>query len=206
MTCIIGILDNNDIYMGGDSIVSSGTDLFLTNEDKVFIKDKFIFGFSHSIKIAQVLQYSFIPPKHDPNMSDVQYMASVFVDNMIDCFVNKGVIKTCEGEVGCDVFELIVGYHKNLYKICPPNFTILTTKTKFMATGCGEAYAVGALDIMFDDEYEDDFNSEEKIIRALETAEKYSLIKPPFKILKLHGNTGRNIESKETSKTTKPKR
>jgi ATP-dependent protease HslVU (ClpYQ) peptidase subunit len=190
MTCIIGLLDKGDIYIGADSIAFSDTNYIIRQDKKVFIKGKFLYAFSLSFRIGQILRYVFEPPFHPHDMSDMQYICSLFIDSLIDCLIDKSMIKTEDGVISSDEFEFIVGYNQQIYRIYP-DFQVEVSYIDFTSCGCGANYALGAMDNLH---LNNRLTPEEKIKKSLETSAKFSIVKPPFNILKLDKNMGRNIE------------
>ena len=66
MTCIVGILEENgDIYMGGDSAGASGNTLKIRADEKVFINENYIMGFTSSFRMGQLLRYGFMGKEWD---------------------------------------------------------------------------------------------------------------------------------------------
>src|SRR6266568_4356504 len=140
MTCIIGLLNNGNIYMGVDSIVFSDTFYQIRKDEKVFfLNDKFIISFTGSFRIGQILRYNFKPPFHPIDMDDMHYMCTLFVDSVMDCLVEKGAVKTESGIVGSEELEFLVGYNKQIYHI-QQDFQVGINSMNFISCGCGRDY------------------------------------------------------------------
>ena len=52
MTCIVGLLHNKTIYIGGDSAGSNSSDLRVRKDTKVFENGPFLMGFTTSFRIC----------------------------------------------------------------------------------------------------------------------------------------------------------
>ena len=180
MTCIIALAQDAYVYMGGDSAGVDITTLELTvrTDAKVFITGSFIFGFTTSFRMGQLLQYSFTPPEHPPEKCDMAYMVTDFIDAIREVFSTKGFLtKLNEGEVGGD---FLVGYHGKIYEIAN-DFQVGTVAVNYSSVGCGAAFAQG---VMF--ATSEMASPEDRIILALDAAEYFSGgVSKPYKILKL---------------------
>ena len=59
MTCIVGLVHNGIVYIGGDSaaITIDGVQ-FLRSDPKVFIKEDFLIGFTSSYRMGQLIRFN----------------------------------------------------------------------------------------------------------------------------------------------------
>jgi ATP-dependent protease HslVU (ClpYQ) peptidase subunit len=175
MTCIAGLIDKGKVYMGGDSAGLSGLDLTIRADSKVFKKDSFIFGFTSSFRMGQILRYKFKPPYHKPEIGTEEYMSTDFIDAVRQCLKENGYSKVENNEEIGGTF--LVGYRGKLYRV-DSDYQVGVSLDNFAACGSGEAYALAAL-----------YNTahlepKERILRALKTAEYFSAgVRGPFVIL-----------------------
>lgn len=63
MTCIVGLVDQGNVWIGGDSAGVGGYDLMLRADQKVFRNGDFLMGFTSSFRMGQLLRYKLSPPK-----------------------------------------------------------------------------------------------------------------------------------------------
>lgn len=178
MTCIIGLEHEGSVYMGGDS--AGVADLFLQvrTDPKVFINKDFIFGFTSSFRMGQILQYDFIPPKHPPKKSDMAYLVTDFITAVRVAFSSKGFIsKNEERETGGN---FLMGYRGKLYEVdC--DFQVGKQSINYASVGCGAELAAGAMHALADVK-----DPIERITRAMDAAEYFSTgVSKPYLILKL---------------------
>ena len=176
MTCIVGVVNNKHVYIGGDSAAFSESDLTcnVIEGSKVFKKGEFIFGFSTSFRMGQILQFKFNPPKKPLKMNDYEYMATLFLDKLRSCFDDNGYLKFEE-----DGADFLVGFRGNLYEVCS-DYQVGMAKEGYSSLGCGANIANGALYATKDKP------TEERIMMALEAASHHSVgVRPPFKIVKI---------------------
>lgn len=145
MTCIIGMLDKDgNSYIAGDSMTSSVYTKSYMKQNKIFKKDNFLFGVSGSLRLLQVLQYSFnIPPVHNSKDLD-DYLYNDFLKSMRDDFKNNGVlsIKDNVEEIDSSVLFLTEG---RLFRI-QSDLSLIEASTKFDSVGSGSELALGAVE------------------------------------------------------------
>jgi len=173
MTCIVGLVQDGRVLIGGDSASTSGDYTVLCKYGKVFRVGEFIFGVSGSWRVLQLLKYSFnIPPVEGDIM---RYMCTTFVTSL------RGLISDNDVKIGDDGewFEFLVGWDEHLFKVCC-DYQISTTLDDYNACGSGMDYALAAFYNM-----DLDMCATLKVERALETASKFcNSVSPPFSIIK----------------------
>ncbi len=177
MTCIVGYIDKEAIYIGGDSAAIDVDELTYSSraDKKVFKKGDMIFGFSFSFRMGQLLRYKLRIPSHPRGMDNMQYMVTLFVDSVRKCFEDNGYNDMGTSEGG----SFMVGYKGKLYSISN-DYQVSELLQNYTALGCGESFALGAL---FASKERDPIK---KVEIALSAATNFSMgVKPPFEIVKL---------------------
>ena len=178
MTCIVGLVHDNKVYIGGDSAGVAGYDITLRRDEKVFKNGKMVFGFTTSFRMGQLLRYSLKIPAHRAGVDDFKYLCTTFMDSVMKCFKEKGFAKVKNNEEEGGTF--LLGYKGKLYQVCG-NFQVGQSFLPYDSVGCGYAYALGTMRALTEVE---NMTPEEKIIAALECAEHFSAgVKSPFKII-----------------------
>lgn len=176
MTCIAGLIDGDQVYIGGDSAGVAGYDLTVRADPKVFKNGSFLFGFTSSFRMGQLLRFKFKPPYHKPETSIEEYIMTDFIDAVRQCLKEGGYATINNNEETAGAF--LVGYRGNIFMI-DSDYQVGISLDKFAAVGCGAAYALGSLNSTSD-------KPEDRIYKALETAERFSAgVRGPFTILKL---------------------
>lgn len=179
MTCIIGYAKKGVVWIGGDSAGVGGYNLQIRSDEKVFKKDKMIFGFTSSFRMGQIIRYCLTIPEQYQSKEDYEYLCSDFMDALIKCFSDKGYLKKKDEVKVGGVF--LLGYRGNLYTVYD-DFQVSKLVKDYNAVGCGEDLAMGA---MFATE-ETDWSPESRINKALSAASEHSAgVAPPFNIVKL---------------------
>ena len=185
MTCIVGLVDGGNIWMGGDSAGVGDYDLRVRADEKVFIKDKFIFGFTSSFRMGQILRYKLVIPPYYPEIDLWQYMVDNFIDAVRKCFKDGGYMKTKDTIEEGGTF--LVGFRGTLFEI-EDDFQVAVNVAPYNACGCGRSYALGSLATSGYMTASVPYAAEKRVRKALEVAEEFSAgVRKPFHILKLEG-------------------
>ena len=74
MTCIVGLVHEGVVYIGGDSAGVARLSLTVRADEKVFRNSDFLMGFTTSFRMGQLLRYSLKPPRRHPADDINQYM------------------------------------------------------------------------------------------------------------------------------------
>lgn len=172
MTCIVGLVHDGKVYLGGDSAGVDGLHLVTRRDPKVFQVDDFTIGFTTSFRMGQLLAHSFKPPKRHADDDVFAFMVTKFVDALRDCLKSGGYArKDAEVESGG---TFLVGYQGRLFEICD-DYQVGENIAGYAACGCGRALALGALFATDGQEPRD------RIATALSAAEAFSAgVRGPF--------------------------
>lgn len=172
MTCIVGLVDNKRVYIGGDSAGVGDYDLTVRADAKVFHNGPFLFGFTSSFRMGQLLRYAFKPPKHDSDLSDYEYLVTTFVDALRECLKAGGWARKENEQEGAGTF--LLGYRGHLYRI-EGDYQVGEGADSYGACGCGQSVALGA---MYASEGQE---PKRRIKTALAAAERFSAgVRGPF--------------------------
>jgi ATP-dependent protease HslVU (ClpYQ) peptidase subunit len=183
MTCIVGLIDgeNNKIYIGGDSAGVAGLSISIRKDPKVFKRGNFIFGFTSSFRMGQLLMCGNLKIEEPQIDEDVyHYMVTTLVESVRKLFKKGGYSKVDKNEEIGGTF--LVGYKGRLFSI-QSDFQVGEVYDDYMSVGCGEDYALGSL---FTTKGLINLSSEERIIKALEAAEYHNGgVRKPFNIVSI---------------------
>jgi len=179
MTCIVGLVEGDKVYIGGDSAGVAGYDMQLRADEKVFTNNEFIMGFTSSFRMGQILRYDFNPPDRYEKITDDTYLYKYWINSVIETMKTKGYATVKEGKVAGGTF--IFGYRKKLYTV-ENDFQIGKMIKPYIAVGCGDKYALGALYILEGIKK----SPKDKVLLALRAAEDRSAgVRGPFHIVEL---------------------
>jgi ATP-dependent protease HslVU (ClpYQ) peptidase subunit len=178
MTCIVGLVDGSQVYIGGDSAGVAGYSMTLRADEKVFINAGFVFGFTSSFRMGQLLHYAFTPPKQKVEQDLYEYMVVDFVDAVRQCYKGHGWGKkdTDEAERGG---TFLIGRSGRLFSV-QGDFQVCESRSAYQAVGCGDEYALGSLHAT------EGIKPKTRVLKALEAAEHFSAgVAGPFVVKRL---------------------
>ena len=180
MTCIVGYVNTEGVYIGGDSLgIDEDYGKEVRLDTKVFKKGSMIFGFTDSFRMGQIIRYCLDIPEHHENKSIESYMCCEFVDAVMKCFKDKHYATIDDNVMSGGQF--MIGYRGKLISI-GEDFQIGLVNENYQAIGSGASYALGALHVI----NRIKLKPENRIIKALEAASKHcASVGPPFKIVSL---------------------
>ena len=176
MTCIVGLEFGGKVWIGGDSAGVAGRRLVARADRKIFKNGAFLFGFTSSFRMGQILRYRLIPPKHHPDDDVEKFMTTDFVDAVRQCLKDYGFNKTNNGVDEGGTF--LVGFAGKLFCIYD-DYQVGLSVHSFHAVGCGDEIASG---VMLATEGVK-MAPKDRIRRALEAAQEFSAeVRAPFHI------------------------
>jgi ATP-dependent protease HslVU (ClpYQ) peptidase subunit len=175
MTCIVAVAEDGIVWMGADSAGVSGLSLAVRRDPKIYRVGEFLFGFTSSFRMGQLLGYKFTPPLHHAEWSVERYMTTVFIDALRDTLKAGGYARTNNGaeEAG----EFLVCYSGRIFRVCS-DYQVGENMEPFDSVGCGSDLALGALHAT-----RGEMTPEDRVEAALEAAEAFSAgVRRPFHI------------------------
>lgn len=173
MTCIVGVIQKGKVYIGGDSAGVAGQSVTVRKDPKVFKVGDFVIGCTSSFRMIQLIRFSFSPPKKYEDDDIFRYMCSEFINALRRCFKDGGYASKINEEESGGTF--LVAWKDRLFKI-DADYQVGECEKPFNACGCGQSFALGALDAM-----NNDMTVEERVKLALQIASYHSTgVRPPF--------------------------
>jgi len=162
MTCIVAYKDADGIYIAGDKLGSADNTISVRKKAKVFkksyvkevepmtgskvqVKSEMGFGICGSFRMCDVIQHMFRPPNYTDKMDEEKYMVKLFIPALLKCFAdNSWLYKNNELPRGG---TFIVGFNGRLFTI-HGDFQVSEQEGNYIAIGCGDDHAKGAMYIM----------------------------------------------------------
>jgi hypothetical protein len=141
MTCIVGIEHLGGVTIGGDSAGLAGWSLTIRADEKVFSSGGYLFGFSSSFRMGQILRYSLDVPR-PPSRSLDRFMATTFINAMRTALKDGGYTKTDSGREQSGTF--LVGAAGKLFAVYDDH-QVARVSCGFNSVGCGSDLALGSL-------------------------------------------------------------
>ena len=185
MTCIVGLVDKDGtVYLGGDAAAVSGLFTSPRKDPKVFVKGDFVYGYTSSFRMGDIIQYSFDAPEFNEHSQTLsEYMRTDFIDNLRSCFKSKGYAANEHGreEAGC----FLVGTRGRLFRI-DTDYQIGELLDEYCSVGCGDELALGSLHTTNVSFQAGNIDPETRLTLALNAAAYFSGgVRPPFTIVSL---------------------
>lgn len=135
MTCIVGISDGNNVYIGGDRAISDGDTILTMSRPKVGVRGDWIYGYAGDLGIGQLIEVIDLPivgDKDDPYlliMNELVYTLHERIDNFI---------KSDEPQA-----DFLLGCKGRLFELNTEAWGIAEVQES--AIGSGSQYALGSL-------------------------------------------------------------
>lgn len=183
MTCIVGLVQGGDVYIGGDSaaVSTNGYDIRIGAYSKVFVNGVYAMGYTSSFRMGQILQFAKLPaPPVRYSAEDVLYrfMCTEFIDAVRQRLRDGGFAKK-ENEVETGG-QFLVGVSGALFTVMS-DYQVHRTVDNFFAVGAGYSYALGAL---WSAPY-NQLEPVERVEQALRTAARFSsCVCEPFHVVR----------------------
>jgi len=188
MTCIVALINDNKVFLGGDAAASDDKSglIFQRTDPKVFKVGQFGIGFVDSFRMGQILQYSWTPPVYKPtagyrNLD--KFLRTRFVESVKESFKENGYGNqnpgTEDGDEG-GIFIITVQGAGRIFTM-DSDFHIGEADVQYMAEGAGQELALGSLFSTAQ------IKTPRKRVRmALEAATKFNMsVRPPFTIIEV---------------------
>ena len=156
MTIIVGIVDDNKVYMGCDSAISGENSINYLSESKIISKgvngtsDSLLIGVAGTLRGLQLLKYQWNPPKHNGGTPDEKYIYVNVLNSIKDLFTEHSHGAYVDEQSMCED-NYMIGYKGELYMI-DFNYQVIQVTTPYCCIGSGEKYAYGALKAMYNHE------------------------------------------------------
>lgn len=178
MTCIVGITDGKTVTIGGDTAGSTRSGFITRRSDgKVWEKDGWVFGFTTSYRMGQLLRYKFVPPLKAASADVYTHMVTTFIDALRQAYKDGGYAHI-ENSVESGG-HFLVGHEGRLFKV-ESDFQVGESLHKYDATGSGEEFALGA----FHATEGTKLNHHDRCERALLAAQEFnSFVREPFEFV-----------------------
>lgn len=178
MTCIVGIAQDNEVWIGGDNAGFINGTVIQYHVGKVFHIDEFVMGCSGNQRFGNLMRFAFDPPVIELDLD--AYMVMTFVDALRETLTKHGYLANNNGREAISLDDgdsALIGVRGRLFRLSP-SFCITSPMDGMFAIGYGMTYALGALYAT------PKLSPKERILLALEAGEKYSdgVIRP-FRVI-----------------------
>jgi ATP-dependent protease HslVU (ClpYQ) peptidase subunit len=176
MTCIVGLKENGNVWIGADKASVSGYLMQSTKLDKVFKKGEYVIGYTTSFRMGQLLQYVISLPE-PPEKIDVGFMVLEFVEAIRKGFKEYGYSKINNNEEFGGTF--IIGVKDQLFEI-DDDYQVNYSNDNYLSCGSGCYYALAAMEAL------KNLPPEKRITESIRIAGKFSTsVLPECAIIKV---------------------
>jgi hypothetical protein len=177
MTAVVGIVEDDKVWLGGDSAGVGGYSMQTRSDPKVFKNGEFLMGYTTSFRMGQILQHHLAAPVPFEGESGMAYMVKRFIPAVKDMLKQHGFQSSTDGRDVGGTF--LVGYRGELYEV-EDDYQVARVRQRFHAVGCGRDLALGSLHTT----HGYDLTPKQRIEAALGAAAEFSAgVRPPFTII-----------------------
>ncbi len=179
MTCIVGLVRDGQVYLGGDSASNSNDHgITIVKNPKVFRKGKFVMGYTSSWRMGQLIQYHFTPPEIAFQQDVMEYMVTSFIGGIRNLFKEGGWAKIENSQEHGGSF--LVGYQERLFTI-HADYQVAESANLYEAIGSGANIALGALFTLTTAKNFAETSTQEVLQYALNASSRHnSGVAPPY--------------------------
>jgi len=154
---------------------------------KIFAKGSFLFGITGTVRFLDLLRYSLVIPKHDPDIDVHVYMVTTFANAIRKCLRDAGVLQK-KDEVETTPGAAIMVYRGRIFTL-QSDCAISEYDRPYTAIGSGAELALGSL--CTTELY--DILPKERLTLALKSAVRHNIYcSAPFDFLEQSNPEGQN--------------
>jgi ATP-dependent protease HslVU (ClpYQ) peptidase subunit len=143
VTCIVGLVDGNNVIMGADSAgVDGSLALSIRRDPKLVWRAPYLIGFTTSFRMGQLLAHAFKPPEPCIGESVMRFMVVDFVDAVRACLKDGGFASKTNEQESAGTF--LVGFLGRVFWI-ENDYQVAEPDCGYAACGSGRDVALGSL-------------------------------------------------------------
>jgi len=167
MTIIVGLITDEGVYMGCDSLGSRELTAQSMTNAKIIEKDDLMIGFSGHPRANNLLKYSLDPPKRKVIQSIEEYIHKDLLESIKKCMISGNYAKLVNNKVDMES-RFLISYQGRLFEL-ETNFSIIEYKDSYVCIGSGFYHAQASL---YTSE-KTDLTPEERIKLAIECSNEF---------------------------------
>lgn len=196
MTCIVGLVEKDTVYIGGDSAGIDDTyGISVRADEKVFRRGDFVFGFAGSFRMGQLLRYSLVVPRWNGRGTLMRFMVNDFVGAVREMFKREGFARVDHNVESADDGVFLVGGYGCLWCVYG-DYQVADVVSGYNAIGCGESYALGAIAVL---NILGHLSPKQRIRGAMNAAAMHSAgVCGPFKVVSVKNKGAKGEKTKST--------
>jgi len=136
MTCIVGMVDNGYVYIGGERGASDDNAIISSTRPKVGVRNGWIYGFAGTFGIGQLIECIDLPPL-DRDEDVYTYIRLDIVEKL------KGAIESYSKDNEENTTEWLIGCQGRLFEMSSADWGVC--EVSYTSIGSGFPYALGSL-------------------------------------------------------------
>lgn len=168
MTVIVGLVEDDKVWIGADSLVSAGDYGMRQIEPKLIKKGEFLFAGTGAVSAFQHVLHTIIIPPVKEDQIPMDYLMNDLLPEIRSKLSLTGRLTDYHG-VQTAPLAMMIGWRGHLYCMYG-DFCLIEPHKSFETMGIGEEYARGAMYVL----EKTDYSGREKIKLALDAACEYS--------------------------------
>jgi hypothetical protein len=134
VTCIVGLVEDNTIYIGGDRSASDDVSIVSMKTPKVYIRDEWIYGYAGTIGIGQLMNYIDLPSPE----GDIEKLIRLDI-----CEKLKSIIDSHARDVENEDTGFLIGAKGRLFEFNISDWGVIEIDQT--SIGSGSQIALGSL-------------------------------------------------------------
>ena len=171
MTCIVGVVNKDKVYLGCDSF-SVGPNVNTEKNKKIFRRGDMIIGGAGSWRMLHLLEYHLEPIRIKKGKDVREHLITDTVPEIREMFKEEGWLGNDDGRDEGGLF--LIGGKGRLFCI-QGDFAVLENAEGYDSIGSGSYYALPALHLLRK------LEPSKRVKKSLEVAEKFSTgVQGPF--------------------------
>ena len=136
MTCIVGMVDNGYVYIGGERGASDDNAIISSTRPKVGVRNGWIYGFAGTFGIGQLIECIDLPSL-DRDEDVYTYIRLDIVEKL------KGAIESYSKDNEENTTEWLIGCQGRLFEMSSADWGVC--EVSYTSIGSGFPYALGSL-------------------------------------------------------------
>jgi ATP-dependent protease HslVU (ClpYQ) peptidase subunit len=186
MTCIVGVVRDEVVYLGADSLASDGWMNSIVREDKkLFRVGEIIIGLAGMPRAAQLLRFKLDLPTIPGDADLFRWIVVEFIESVRKCWREGGYLEKKDERESGEGSEFLVGIRGRVFTVYS-SLQVEENTWRYAAIGSGSSFAMGSLH--HSASLGEDVDS--AITLALTAAEKFNAgVRGPFHIISTKGDS-----------------
>lgn len=134
MTCIVGLVDNGTVYIGGDRSIGDESSILSSPVSKVGVRDQWIYGYSGTIGIGQLVEIINLPRAEGADYKTIKTKIAPALAVAIDNYSREAADHDT---------QWLIGVNGRLYELSAADWGVV--EVQYTAIGAGSQIALGSL-------------------------------------------------------------